>query len=150
MRRLFCLFTVLVLVLLCCSSALALNPDTLCYGSRGEEVRELQKALIALGYLKGEADGIFGVEENATVGDMLAALYAGLGGAPNAPEEALAWLTQAGVLSGTEDLGAELHEDFLCNLLVAVGAQISTETPDAAVPRGDLADLFFQLFGQAE
>lgn len=67
MRRLFCLFTVLVLVLLCCSSALALNPDTLCYGSRGEEVRELQKALIALGYLKGEADGIFGAQTEKAV-----------------------------------------------------------------------------------
>ena len=118
--------------------------------AEGSEHYEAVRFAFENGLMAPKADGIFGVEENATVGDMLAALYAGLGGAPNAPEEALAWLTQAGVLSGTEDLGAELHEDFLCNLLVAVGAQISTETPDAAVPRGDLADLFFQLFGQAE
>lgn len=67
MRRPLCLLITAVLVLLCCAPAFALSPDTLAYGSRGEEVRELQKALIALGYLKGEADGIFGAQTEKAV-----------------------------------------------------------------------------------
>ena len=43
-----------------CPSACAYESDTLHNGCRGEEVRELQQALIDLGYLKGTADGIFG------------------------------------------------------------------------------------------
>ncbi len=44
----------------CVSPAAALESTTLYNGSRGEEVRELQQALIDLGYLRGTADGIFG------------------------------------------------------------------------------------------
>ncbi len=67
MRRLFCLFAVLVMTVLCCSSAFALRADTLRYGSRGESVRQLQEALISLGYLKGKADGIFGAQTEKAV-----------------------------------------------------------------------------------
>ena len=59
MRRLICLFTVLVLAV-CCSAASALQASTLHNGSRGDSVRILQQALITLGYLSGKADGIFG------------------------------------------------------------------------------------------
>ena len=37
------------------------------YGSRGEEVRQIQKKLKSLGYYKGEADGIFGAATRAAV-----------------------------------------------------------------------------------
>ena len=47
--------------------ALAYDPSTLCNGSRGEEVRALQRMLIDLGYLKGEADGIFGNQTEKAV-----------------------------------------------------------------------------------
>lgn len=60
MRRLICLFTVLVLAVCCCSAASALQASTLHNGSRGDSVRALQQALITLGYLSGKADGIFG------------------------------------------------------------------------------------------
>ena len=59
-RRLICFLAALVLVLSCLASASALSSSTLSIGSRGEEVRKLQQALIDLGYLKGKADGIFG------------------------------------------------------------------------------------------
>ena len=42
------------------SPAIALESTTLFNGSKGEAVRELQQALIDLGYLRGTADGIFG------------------------------------------------------------------------------------------
>lgn len=46
--------------------AFALEATTLHNGSSGEEVRELQQALIDLGYLGGTADGVFGNKtENA-------------------------------------------------------------------------------------
>ncbi len=58
-----CLILILLCICLCTQSgpsALALAPTTLYNGCRGEEVRELQQALIDLGYLGGTADGIFG------------------------------------------------------------------------------------------
>ena len=58
--RLICLLTVLVLSVLVCIPAFALDSATLHNGSRGEAVRKLQQALIDLGFLKGKADGIFG------------------------------------------------------------------------------------------
>ena len=58
--RTLCLLTVLVMTVLACVPAFALNPSTLTVGSRGESVRELQQALIDLGFLSGKADGIFG------------------------------------------------------------------------------------------
>ena len=59
-RRLICFLAALVLALSCLASASALSSSTLSIGSRGEEVRKLQQALIDLGYLQGKADGIFG------------------------------------------------------------------------------------------
>ena len=66
MRRVLCLLAAVVLTVLCCTSAAAWDASTLCNGSKGEEVKALQQALIDLGYLKGKADGIFGNQtENA-------------------------------------------------------------------------------------
>lgn len=46
----------------------ALKSTTMTVGSKGEQVRLLQQALIALGYLDGKADGIFGPKtENAVI-----------------------------------------------------------------------------------
>ena len=58
--RLICLLTVLVMAVLVCVPAYALDPSTLYNGSRGDAVRKLQQALIDLGYLNDKADGIFG------------------------------------------------------------------------------------------
>ncbi len=46
--------------------ALAYQPGTLRSGMRGDEVRQMQEALISLGYLGGTPDGVFGTHtENA-------------------------------------------------------------------------------------
>ena len=65
--RLICLLTVLVLSVLVCVPAFALDPSTLYNGSRGDAVRRLQQALISLGYLNGRADGIFGNQTEEAV-----------------------------------------------------------------------------------
>ncbi len=65
-RRIFCLLVTLVMGVLSCVHARALDASTLHNGSRGTAVKELQQALIDLGFLKGSADGIFGNKtENA-------------------------------------------------------------------------------------
>ncbi len=59
-KKLLAFFTA---VWICFGSALpafAYESTTLYNGSKGKDVRELQQALIDLGYLKGTADGIFG------------------------------------------------------------------------------------------
>ena len=59
-NRLFCLLTVLVMVLLACAPALAWDSSTLYNGCSGDEVKKLQQALINLGFLNDTADGKFG------------------------------------------------------------------------------------------
>ena len=66
-KRLICFLTALVLAVSLCASALALDAGTLKNGSRGEEVRKLQQALITLGYLKGTADGNFGASKRPSL-----------------------------------------------------------------------------------
>ena len=59
-RRLLALLAAVVISVLTLSASEAYESSTLCHGMRGEEVRQLQQALITLGFLKGTADGIFG------------------------------------------------------------------------------------------
>ena len=66
-RRLICMFLVLVCSVCFVVSASALEASTLHNGSRGENVRSLQQALIQLGFLKGKADGIFGNQTEKAV-----------------------------------------------------------------------------------
>ncbi len=66
LRRTCALALALLMLFALSSEALALQAGTLRNGMRGESVREIQQALITLGYLKGKADGIFGNQtENA-------------------------------------------------------------------------------------
>ena len=65
-RKLTALCLTLLIICTLVFPAYAYQAGTLRYGMRGEEVRELQEALIELGFLKGTADGIFGTNtENA-------------------------------------------------------------------------------------
>ena len=47
--------------------ALAYQPGTLRSGMRGDEVRQMQEALIQLGYLGGVPDGVFGTHTELAV-----------------------------------------------------------------------------------
>ena len=66
-KKILVLFLALTLAVAPVLSARAYRPDTLRAGMRGEAVSEMQTALIALGYLGGTVDGIFGINTEKAV-----------------------------------------------------------------------------------
>ncbi len=92
-----------LLMLLNAASAMAASYQTLEYGDKGSDVRQMQEALIALGYLDDKADGKFGKNTKAAViafqqanglvvdgkagSKTLTLLYSLYGGASAPPEE---------------------------------------------------------------
>ena len=60
MRKILAILAAAVICLAPLSSLAAYQSTTLRHGMRGEEVAQIQQALITLGYLKGTADGVFG------------------------------------------------------------------------------------------
>ena len=66
-KKTLVLLLVLTLTVAPVLSAQAYRPDTLRAGMRGEAVSEMQTALIALGYLGGTVDGIFGINTEKAV-----------------------------------------------------------------------------------
>lgn len=99
------------------------------------------------GIMQPVAEDAFGVDANATLGDLLAGIYVCFGGGPNAAEEARAWLAGYGLVDADADLEADLTEETLCFILAdGIGLGISTDTPDAVVTRGDLADLLAMVY----
>ena len=91
------------------------------------------------------SDTVFGVDEPATVGDFLASVYALMGGPAGDPEGARAWLAGYELVDADADLSAPLTEDLFCLIMQAIGIGYTTDTPDAVVPRGDLADVLMQV-----
>ncbi len=91
----------------------------------------------------------FGVDENATVGDLAGALYAIIGGDASAQEEAVETLAAYGILpegSGTDDvLTGTLAQDILA--LFSEAADVDYTPGDGAadtpLTRGGLAEVLF-------
>ena len=104
-------------------------------------------AAFTSGIMLPKEDGIFAPDEPATVGDFLGGLYMLIGGGSNDPDSCKDTLVEYGLIAADQDLSAELHEDLFCDILTALGAGFTTDTPDAAVSRADLADVFVQLSG---
>ena len=102
------------------------------------------------GLMAPRTEEAFGVAENASVGDLLAAIYVAIGGAQNAPEEARETLSGYGLVAADQDLDADLTEQFLSDLLAGVFGQqvVTVDDAEAAVSRGDLADLLTSLFSE--
>ena len=97
------------------------------------------------GYMSAFDDGSFGVNETATVGDISAALYVLLGGAPNAAEEAVSAFAQYGIVwddaVADEYIDAETCDAILNTFAYTVNADYPGEMVSAADPftRRDLA-----------
>ena len=94
------------------------------------------------------SDTEFGVDDPATLGELLFGLSPALLGSPMSAEETQAALVQYGLMTGNEKLDTELTEQFLCDFLNPLGAGITTDTPDHVMTRGELADLLMQLSGE--
>ncbi|MBR5962158.1 MAG: insulinase family protein [Clostridia bacterium] len=105
-------------------------------------------AAFTSGLIQPKEETLFAPDEPATVGNFLGGLYMLIGGGSNDPEACKAGLSAGGLLSADQDLNAELNEGFLSSILAAMGAASPTETPDAAVSRAELAELFIQLTNQ--
>ena len=97
------------------------------------------------GYMFLREDGAFSPDDPATVGDFFGGLYMLIGGGTNDPKGCREALASYGLISADQDLDAELREGLLCDILAALGAGITTDDPEAAISRADLADLFMQL-----
>ena len=99
------------------------------------------------GIMAAKEEGVFAPGDPATVGDLLGPVNILLGG-PNDAEAARETLSAYGLVKADQSLDAEIHEDFLCSLINALYDQeiLTTDTPDAVVSRGDLADLLSQMF----
>ncbi len=92
-------------------------------------------------------DTVFGVDEAATVGDFLSAICTAIGNPVADGAAARDLMAQYGLVTADQDPAEALTEQFVVHLLVTgFGAQISTDTPDTVVTRGDLAGLLIQLF----
>ena len=115
--------------------------------TEGNEHYEAIRFAYESGMMAPKADGIFAPDDPATVRDYLGGLYILLGGGTVDAEACRELLSGYGIVKADEDLDAELTEAFLCSVLNAVAGQeiMTTDTPDAVVKRGELADLYFQL-----
>ncbi|MCR5297556.1 MAG: insulinase family protein [Clostridiales bacterium] len=112
------------------------------------EYYEAIRMCVDNGYMKLREDGTFAPDESATAGEFLAAICA-LIGQPMDEAGAVSFFAGYGLVSPQQEPSGELNEQLVCDILVnGFGVQIATDTPDAAVSRGDLADLLMQLGGE--
>ncbi|MBR7188145.1 MAG: peptidoglycan-binding protein [Clostridia bacterium] len=75
MKRIAAMLVLIALLLLPCAHAsnnysVLTNCDIMRRGSRGDNVRRIQQALINMGYLSGNADGSYGSKTEAAVRDF--------------------------------------------------------------------------------
>ena len=109
------------------------------------------------GMMDPESDTAFGVESQATAGDLAGGLFVMIGGYPHAPEDGAAALSQAGLfpadLSVDTPLTKETADGVINALIAAAGMQDAFTTEDdsasddgtSAVTRGDLALALYAL-----
>ena len=83
----------------------------------------------------------------SAVGDFLGGLYLLIGGTGMDAQACLDVLAENGLADASQDLNAPLTEKYLCDLLTSIGAQMTTDTPDHIMTRGELAELFVMLNG---
>ena len=60
-------------------------------------------------------------------------------------EDTVAALAEYGLVSADQDVNQEVTEQWLCDFLAPLGAEMTTDTPDHVMTRGELADLLMQL-----
>ena len=119
------------------------------------EYYEAARFIFENGMMDPVSADTFGVDDQATAGDLAGGLFVMMGGYPHAPEDAIAALAPAGLfpadLAADTPLTQEMADGVINALLAAVGvpAPETEETeesdPAAAVTRGDLALALYAL-----
>ena len=110
------------------------------------------RAAFENGLMAAREDGSFGVDEPATVGDISAALYTLVGGAPNMPEEAVEVLAQYGIIWDDAEVDEPLTTDTCEAVLDVFAYVVEAEYPGGMSPaadpftRGDLAVALGEYF----
>ena len=106
-----------------------------------------------------KAAGVFGVDDASTVGDLCAALYVLVGGAPDAAEEAVAFLQPHGIVPADAAADTELTNGLNDQIMgafaqIAMGADLpamaTEENAAAAMTRGELAQYLQMIFDDGE
>ncbi len=107
------------------------------------------------GLLAPQSSSSFGVDAPATVGELAAALYVLVGGAPNAAEEAVAFLGQYGIVPADAAVDTALTNGLNDQIMgvfaqVAMGAELpaaaTDENRDTVMTRGELAQYMMAVF----
>ena len=103
--------------------------------------------------VKDGTEDEFGVDDPATVGDIMGAMYAYIGGARD-PEEALGLFASYGSASPDlvleDELTGEAAVELLSSLASAFGIDWSSDADDTVLTRGDLAELLMKFDGETE
>ena len=123
--------------------------------AEGSEHYEAVRFVFENGMMAAKTEDTFGVDEPAVAGDLYAALYVMIGGSPNAPEEAMAYLSQFGLVPDGLEADTVLTNGMSDQIFVAFGGAIGlqltadepNETTDQPISRGMLAEAVYMLAG---
>ena len=116
--------------------------------TEGSEYYEAVRFVFENSLMAPKAEDAFGVDEPANVGDLVGALYVIIGGSPNAPEEAVEYLGQFGIVPEGVDASTTLTNGMSDAIFVNFGAAVGlsleadapNETTDQPITRGALAE----------
>ena len=113
----------------------------------GHEWFEAVRSAVSQGLMTPDGENVFGVDRPSTVGELLSGLYRTVSGVPGDPETVRETFAGLGLVPADQDLSAPLSEGLFCRILSeGFEADLSTDTPDRVIPRGELADLLVSLF----
>ena len=122
----------------------------------GSDSYEAIRFVYENGIMSARSEEAFGIEENATVGDLAAAFYLAIGGPAGAPEEAVPALAGFGLLPGDWTVDTELtgamYQQFITTFSALAGAELDSTLPadaaDRPLTRGELATALYPLFAE--
>ena len=118
------------------------------------EYYEAVRTVYENGLMAPASDDAFGVDDPATVGDLVGAFYVMIGGPAGNPEEAVAYLGQFGIVPDGAEAGTEMTHGMSDQIFVAFGEAVGlpleadepNETTDQIITRGELADQIKMLW----
>ncbi|MBR3107983.1 MAG: hypothetical protein IKH30_12540 [Clostridia bacterium] len=117
--------------------------------AEGSEYYEAVRFAFENGLMAPKADDAFGTDDPATAGDFYGAIYVLIGGTPNAVDEAMATLSQYGLVPDGVEAGTELTQADNAALFGAVTAalgapwapEVEAGMEEQTLTRGQMAQM---------